>query len=960
MPVEAGTLVTSYKADTRDLERGAERAERRVVDSAGRMRDAMGRFVGDSNRAAGGFLSTLSNISNVIQALPAVGQIAHTIVSPLTDAARTGLQFNATLESAKIGFEGIAGGAQGAQKHLDRLLAFAEKTPFEFTGLLKSSRYMSVFGFQIDEHIPKLTAWGNAIAATGDISEEVLMGVVRAFGQMSAKGKVSAEEMEQLAERGIPSWELLAKAIGKTVGETRKLSEMGRLKGGPAVEAITAMMEIDPRYKDQMARQSQTFAGRISNYQDLYARSTGMATQGLFDEINKTMEAGLKQSGMAETMAQSINTAITPVAGMVRIAAVGLLGGGITEGLSEGIKAGQTIVSQAVENLGLGVITTFAKRLGIESPSKVFYDFGLLSAEGFALGLKAGLQQQDPTEELGRLLEDPRVRALLDVIKRAEGGGVATLYGGQEWQGGMDEFPPWSGKRFWNKKKGKYETTHAAGLYQFQPGTYEGIGREFSLPRDFSERTQDLHAVGLLKKLGALDALFSKGFGATIPLLGAQWASIPGPLGGPTDAKFNPRTLEKMYAEALGDPSLLTGMAQQGGSQRALEIENQLLKLTTERLNVEQAYNKAIADRMNEPGPLGQRQPGNFAGNLGAFDVRLPLPDSSGIWTGKDPAILAGAVRSQQLERLAADRDKRLEELDGKIADLKIQLEAAKTADMQEQVQYSSAETTPGLPAAGMFDVNGPALTRSPFGPPNLEKMLFQGRLSLFNIADTLGPVPKLVGEIDEAFQKAKPGAGEWFKLVAGGGMNLRKELNQILGSIPPIKEQFKGLIKDLPEGMGGIFGDAVRQWDGDFSTLFQNIGLNFADLLSRMSAQLASSAISKLLTALIGAVLGGLGGSFDIPKLSSSSTDTSIGFNPGPLPSFAIGGDITPFIGEPIQVHADEKILPLAPGYVVPKGGMKGGNTFVTINVPVARSSGYTQPRNRRQLAEDIWRRYR
>ncbi|MGH9943927.1 MAG: tape measure protein, partial [Pyrinomonadaceae bacterium] len=64
--------------------------------------------------------------------------------------------------------------------------------------------------------MPKLRIWGDAIAASGLLSADAIEGVVRGFGQMRALGRVNAEEMNQLAERGIPGWELLAKAIGRT------------------------------------------------------------------------------------------------------------------------------------------------------------------------------------------------------------------------------------------------------------------------------------------------------------------------------------------------------------------------------------------------------------------------------------------------------------------------------------------------------------------------------------------------------------------------------------------------------------------------------------------------------------------------------------------------------------------------------------------------------------------------
>lgn len=388
----------------KEIERLAQQTGRALsssFDSAGRTLDR-------------GFLPGLSHVANVIQSLPTVGRFAHSLISPLKQAAEEGIRFNMTMENAVIGLEGVAGSADKARGFIAKLQAEAEKTPFEFTGLLRSVRYMNTFGFSLDEMIPKLRAWGNVVAASGDLSEETLLGVVRAFGQMKAKNSVSAEEMEQLAERGVPSWELLAKAIGKTVAETRKLSELGRLRGGAAVEAITAMAGQDPRFKDMMGSMSNTLAGRLSNLEDVRARSAGQATQALTKDLNNALAGALSQSNLAERMAGGIDAAIGPVSGMIKTAFVGVVSGGITGGMKEGIQATQGVVFKAVEELGLGTLTTMMRVLGIQSPSKEFAYLGEMAGQGFMQGLTGALKKFDFGPEIEKIILEAAAKFNLD------------------------------------------------------------------------------------------------------------------------------------------------------------------------------------------------------------------------------------------------------------------------------------------------------------------------------------------------------------------------------------------------------------------------------------------------------------------------------------------------------------------------------------------------------------------
>jgi tape measure domain-containing protein len=427
--VEVSRLITVFASDLTSLERGYKRAadlEQRYVreagrgfkqleQNAGRAFQTIGRqgeqsfaklekdarsvssrisgalssikFGGIGGGGGGGLLPGLSNISSIIRGIPQVGQLIGALVSPFTEAAEAGIRYNMTLENARIGLEGVAGSAEKANKHIKELQTFGERTPFEFTGLLKASRYMTTFGFGLREQIPLLTSWGNAVAASGDISEEALTGVIRAFGQMRALQRVNSEEMSQLAERGIPSWELLAKAIGKSVAETRKLGELGKLNGPAAVRAITAMMDADPRFKGQMDRMSRTLTGRLSNLEDIKGRALGIGTEALTKNLSDSLEESLKRADLAETMGRGFNAALAPVGALIHATVKATLGGGITGGLSEGLQAGFELIGTTMPGwITKFVINPAQTTLKSQSPSRVFHDIGFNAALGFAEG----------------------------------------------------------------------------------------------------------------------------------------------------------------------------------------------------------------------------------------------------------------------------------------------------------------------------------------------------------------------------------------------------------------------------------------------------------------------------------------------------------------------------------------------------------------------------------------------
>lgn len=393
-------------------ERSTEAHVRKVNSILGRigsgLRTAQNVLRGNaSGLGDSGFLPGLANISQIIQGLPQIGQLAGALVRPLTDAAETGVRFNAWLETTRIGFETLLGSAALAQQHLDVLADFASKTPFQFQDLTGASQRMQAFGFSAKEVIPVLTAVGDALSATGEISKDALDGVLRQFGQIRSSGRVTAEDMNSITSHGIPAWDLLAKAIGKTVAETRKLSERGMLRGPEAVQAITAMMER--RYGGQMTRVSNTYTGRLSNLEDIQQRAAGKATEGLTKNISDVFATGLAQENLVSKLAASINVAITPVAGMISAAASTLLGGSLTSGLVEGIGAGKQMVKDAVADFALDSIIGTAKSfLGIHSRSQVFYEIGGYSAQGFLEGMRDGLDN----DKIGQYIQEAIRRGL--------------------------------------------------------------------------------------------------------------------------------------------------------------------------------------------------------------------------------------------------------------------------------------------------------------------------------------------------------------------------------------------------------------------------------------------------------------------------------------------------------------------------------------------------------------------
>lgn len=221
----------------------------------------------------------------------------------------------ADMEQSRIAFTTMLGDGQKAEAFLQDLSDFAAATPFELPGLIDASKKMLAFGFTAQQVRPLLTAVGDAVAGLGGGTAEIDR-VTLALGQMQAKGKVSAEEMNQLAELGIPGWQMIADQLGISIPEAMKKAQAGTIS---ATAAIPALVEgMSKKFGGMMEKQSQSLAGLWSTAVDNIGASMRVIGDTLvttFDLKTKLVGANkwlwdfakaLKEGGIRQALEQMI------------------------------------------------------------------------------------------------------------------------------------------------------------------------------------------------------------------------------------------------------------------------------------------------------------------------------------------------------------------------------------------------------------------------------------------------------------------------------------------------------------------------------------------------------------------------------------------------------------------------------------------------------------------------------
>lgn len=281
--------------------------------------DAADTTAGKSKRLNGA-LTSIGSATAKMGALASRGALAFGAAG--VAAAGMGLKFDAGMEQSRVAFTNLLGNAADAQGMLDRLYKIAAKTPFEFPQLTQSTQRLLGFGMAAKDVIPTMQAVGDAVAAAGGGGEQIDR-ISTALGQIQAKGKVSSEELMQMAESGIPALKILGDQLGLTGQQLTDKLKKGAIDADTGIQALVA--GIGKRYKGMAEAQSKTFSGMLSTLKDNAKQVLGAVMLPLFDvlrdkvlpQVNKVTEGISKwaRSGGVTTAMNALRAGFTKGAG---------------------------------------------------------------------------------------------------------------------------------------------------------------------------------------------------------------------------------------------------------------------------------------------------------------------------------------------------------------------------------------------------------------------------------------------------------------------------------------------------------------------------------------------------------------------------------------------------------------------------------------------------------------------
>lgn len=192
------------------------------------------------------------------------------------DFIRSGIEYNAQIETYRTGLTNMLGDAEAANTALEQMQQDAARTPFSVDALVSANQYLISAGENATYARKTIMALGDAVSATGGGSDE-LNRMAQNLQQIANVGKATSVDIKQFAYAGIDVYGMLADYTGKSTAEVQNMTISYDL----LTQALQAAAEEGGRYYNSMDTQSQTMNGRFSTLKDNVKQLAGLMTEDL-------------------------------------------------------------------------------------------------------------------------------------------------------------------------------------------------------------------------------------------------------------------------------------------------------------------------------------------------------------------------------------------------------------------------------------------------------------------------------------------------------------------------------------------------------------------------------------------------------------------------------------------------------------------------------------------------------
>lgn len=237
-----------------------------------------------------------------------IADFAKKAASELSNVVKSGLEYNATMQSYLTNFKVMLGSEEQAAAKLAEIRKMAASTPFSLDDLTSGTQTLLQFGIAVDDTTGVLQQLGDISLGNAD----KLQTLVRAYGKMSSAQKVTLENVNMMIDAGFNPLNQICNATGESMADLYKRISDGKVSFAELESAVASATSQGGQFYNGMLEASQTFSGRMSTLKDNVSALTGELTGGLFEALGelvvKVNEAAVSFLDDEEKMSQLKDT----------------------------------------------------------------------------------------------------------------------------------------------------------------------------------------------------------------------------------------------------------------------------------------------------------------------------------------------------------------------------------------------------------------------------------------------------------------------------------------------------------------------------------------------------------------------------------------------------------------------------------------------------------------------------
>lgn len=211
-----------------------------------------------------------------------IADFAKQASSKLAEVVKSGVDYNATMESYLTNFKVMLGNEEAAATKLSEIRKMAAATPFSLSDLTEGTQTLLQFGIAADDTT-------GVLQRLGDISlgnAEKLQTLTRAYGKMSSAQKVTLENVNMMIDAGFNPLNQICDATGESMSDLYKRISDGKVSFSELEAAVEAATSQGGQFYNGMLEASQTFNGRLSTLTDNTKALLGALSDSLYSSLS--------------------------------------------------------------------------------------------------------------------------------------------------------------------------------------------------------------------------------------------------------------------------------------------------------------------------------------------------------------------------------------------------------------------------------------------------------------------------------------------------------------------------------------------------------------------------------------------------------------------------------------------------------------------------------------------------